>query len=227
MIRPEEQKKVVFLLVAIIAILAVTGFVFASKAKSRTAKKAPKMVTSAPAPTATVGGSAGAAADLDRTVTGLYTMDYEFDSAFLGLDPFQPRVGEHPDLVAAKANRSVTTAASGNGATAEIGTAPGRPAPLEGDIVSGQPGRPVQPHSPDGVSGNVTIEPVTPSIAVQGVITGDRALAVLLVGEKPKYVYEGQVVADGVVVTRVSEAGVRLRVKGVEQMVPVGKSYSS
>lgn len=225
MIRPEEQKKVVFLLVAIIATLAVTGFVFASKSKSRTAKKAPRMVTSAPAPSATVGGTAGASADLDRTVTGLYSMDYEFDSTFMGLDPFQPRIGEHPDIAAANANRPGATTASGG--VASGGAPPMRPVPLEGEIVSGQPGRPVQPHNPDGLSGNVTIEPKLPAIAVQGVITGDHALAVLLVGEKPKFVHEGQSVADGVVVTRVSEAGVRLRVKGVEQMVPVGKAVNS
>ncbi|MCW5943386.1 MAG: hypothetical protein KIS66_14235 [Fimbriimonadaceae bacterium] len=226
MVRPEEQKKVVFLLVAIVAVLAVTGFVFVSQAKARTVKNVPKMVTSASAPSATIGGPGGEAADLDRTVTGLYTKDFEFDATFRGLDPFKPRVAEHPDLVAGKVNRQVDAALTRNEA-ASNGGALGRPAPLEGEIVSGQPGRPIQPHNPDGVSGNVTIEPVTPKIAVQGVITGEGALAVLMVGDKAKYVHEGQVVADGVVVVKVSEAGVRLRIKGVEQMIPVGKSFAS
>jgi hypothetical protein len=61
---------------------------------------------------------------------------------------------------------------------------------------------------------------------VQGVITGDSAMAVLRVDNQDKFLAVGDTIGPGAKVEAITEAGVRIRLNGESRWVPVGKGLS-
>lgn len=218
--RPEEQKKAIILLVAIVGVITMTGFMFVSQGRARTAKKVAPKFASAAAPT--TGSTTGAAGDeLKTRVADLFGKDLEYNALFQGLDPFRPKVQEtdpaEPDVQTP--NDSPPTRASNGTAVPP----PNRPSAMSGYIGRDNENvSPVRPHVPNGVG----IQAKMPDILVQGVITGDSAMAILRVDDQDRFLSVGDTIGPGAKVEAITDAGVRIRVNGESRLVPVGKSLS-
>ncbi len=218
--RPEEQKKAIILLAAIVGVMAMTGFMFVSQGRARTAKKVAPKFASAAAPT--TGSTTGAAGDeLKTRVADLFGKDLEYNPLFQGLDPFRPKVRETdpetPDVQTP--DNSPPTRPTIDPATPQ----PNRPSAMTGYIGrEGENVSPVRPRVPDGIG----IQAKLPDIVVQGVITGDSAMAVLRVDNQDKFLGVGDTIGPGAKVEAITDAGVRIRVNGESRMVLVGKGLS-
>ncbi|MBW7928283.1 MAG: hypothetical protein H3C58_09400 [Fimbriimonadaceae bacterium] len=219
--RPEDQKKAILLLVAIVGVISMTGFMFVSQGRARTSKKVAPKFASAAAPT--TGSTTGAAGDeLKTRVADLFGKDLEYHALFQGLDPFRPKVQEtNPDEPDVQTPSNDTPPV---GRTSETAVPPaGRPSAMSGYIGRDSENvSPVRPRVPDGVG----IQAKTPDIVVQGVITGDSAMAVLRVDNQDKFLAVGDTIGPGAKIEAITEAGVRIRVNGESRLVPVGKGLS-
>lgn len=219
--RPEEQKKAIILLVAIVGVITMTGFMFVSQGRARTAKKVAPKFASAAAPT--TGSTTGAAGDeLKTRVADLFGKDLEYNALFQGLDPFRPKVEETTSAEVPDVQTPNDTPPVRRTSDTTV-PPPGRPSTMSGYIGrDGENVSPVRPHVPDGVG----IQAKLPDIVVQGVITGDSAMAVMRVDNQDKFLAVGDTISPGAKVEAITEAGVRIRLNGESRLVPVGKGLS-